>query len=99
MKNFYNSALHWNRKSFAVQRSFHNAICSLKFYLCLLILTGFLFTACKKEGSNTSAEELQNVNIHAVNSEGNVIDNYTSLSSQTMWELQQARAATARYGD
>ena len=44
-------------------------------------------------------DEAQSINSHAENSETRVIDNYTGLSSQTVWELQQARAATARYRD
>jgi hypothetical protein len=52
----------------------------------------------------TPAEEIQSkgslaksTNSLAAKSEGNVISDYTNLSKETICELQQVRAATARY--
>ena len=97
MKNLFSSVLRCNRKSFARRQSSYNVIFSLTFYFSLLSLIGFMFTACKKEGAITPTEDIQNVNSSVVNAESDIVTNYTSLSSQTIWELQQARAATARY--
>src|SRR6266508_6678074 len=60
-----------------------------------MILIGFLFTGCKKE--HTSVDEVQSINSHAVIPEGDVVNSYPGLSWQATWELQQARAATAKY--
>src|SRR5258705_9188322 len=98
MKNLYSSAMRCNRKSFAAYSLFRDVIYNVPLYFCLLILIGLLFTACKKEDANTSADNLQSVNSAAVNAEGDFLSSY-GLSWQTTWELQQARAATARYRD
>lgn len=67
--------------------------------ISVTVLTTVLLTACQKEEiQKTSSEELQSKTKHTVLFEGNVVDDY-GLSSQTTWELQQARAATARYRD
>jgi hypothetical protein len=92
MKNLFRSALRCHGKYFA-----ENHFAAL--FFSSMILVCFLFAGCKKEVSNTPADEMQSINSHAENSETRVIDNYTGLSSQTVWELQQARAATARYRD
>jgi hypothetical protein len=97
MKNLYGSAMRCNRKPFATYQLPHDIIYNVRLYFCLLILIGLLFTACQKEGVITSPEEPQNVNSHAANSEDDFLKNYSTLSSQTIWELQQARAATAKY--
>ena len=99
MKKSYSSAMRCNEKSFAATRPIQGVISNITLYFCLLTLIGIVFTACKKENANTSADEIQSINSHAANSEGDVLANYTGLSSQTMWELQQARAAVARYRD
>jgi hypothetical protein len=98
MKNLYSSAMRCNRKSVAAYSLFRDVIYNVPLYFCLLILIGLLFTACKKEDANTSADNLQSVNSAAVNAEGDFLSSY-GLSWQTTWELQQARAATARYRD
>ncbi len=98
MKNILSSALRCNRKSFAVHQSLYGVFSNAALFFCLMILTGLLFTGCKKESAN-SPDARQSINSRALNSEGNVINDYSFLSSQTIWELQQARAATARYRD
>jgi len=61
-----------------------------------LFMVVMLFVGCQKEVTKTSEEEPQNVNKHSVTPEGNVVNDY-GLSPRTVWELQQVRAATARY--
>ena len=52
---------------------------------CSMIALSLLFTACKKDEPVEPEDK------------GNILDDYEGLSAQTMWELQQARASTARY--
>jgi hypothetical protein len=97
MKNLYSSAMHCNRRTFAINHLFERAIYNISFYFGLLILVGLVLISCQKESVNTPATQVQSVNTHVVTSESNVVNDYTSLSAQTRWELQQARAATAKY--
>jgi hypothetical protein len=99
MKNLFNSALRCNRESFAVHQSLYAVFSNPGLFFCAIILTGLLLTGCKKENVNTPVNELPGINSRTGDPEGNVINNYTSLSPQTVWELQQARAATAKYRD
>lgn len=62
---------------------------------CFLLFTGFLFTGCSKEAALT--QENQTVAASSKSTEENVVMTYTGLAPQTVWELQQARASTARY--
>jgi len=59
------------------------------------LIAGLLFSSCQKEGLNTpaTAENL------SASSTSNPLTIYKGLAQQTMWELQQARAATAKYKD
>ncbi len=98
MKNLFSGALRCNRKSVATFQLPNSVIYNVRFYFASLILIGLLLTACKKENASTSADNIQNINSAAANSEGDFVSNY-GLSLQTTWELQQARAATARYRD
>lgn len=97
MKNFYNSALHCNRRSFAAHRQLNGVFSSVIFYFGLLILIGLILMSCKKEGVNSSPTELQSTAAHVAPSEANPLNSYMGLSAKTLWELQQARAATAKY--
>jgi hypothetical protein len=97
MKPLYSSALRCSRKSFAVNRLFQGGIYSLPVFFSLFISIGLLFIACQKEGVRTAGEDLQTINSAAANAENDVVSNYTGLSWQTTWQLQQARAATAKY--
>jgi hypothetical protein len=77
-------------------------------FFCTTILTGFLFTSCQKQVldetksinplSGSNAKQISAAN-NVKNEDAEVINMYSGLSRQTMWELQQARAATARYRD
>ena len=70
----------------------HNSFISLT----LVLLLGIAIMSCQKPGSDLSPNaDSQAVNV--VTSESEVLNNYSGLSWQTQWQLQQARAATARY--
>lgn len=69
-------------------------------FFCFTIFMVFLFSSCQKqalvEPKNSDAVAIDNgKNI----SDGQILDMYSGLSDQTRQELQQARAATARYRD
>jgi len=87
-----------NRQVFASNQTTNRHRLAVIFY-STMVLIGILSSGCKKENSNAVANELQSTNSNASAPESNPIDSYTGLSPQTTWELQQARAATARYRD
>jgi len=88
MKNLFRGALCCKEKSFV----------NVLTYAVTLVLATLLFVGCQKEAIKTSAGESQEINKASVSPEGDVVNDY-GLPSQTVWELQQARAATARYRD
>lgn len=104
MKNLSHSVLRYNTGSFSVQQLLYVVIRHVALIICPLLVIVFS-SGCKKEALNTPLTEIQNGNTLAIksagsaanNSEGNVAKDYTGLSKQTAWELQQARAATAKY--
>lgn len=69
------------------------------FWMMTIVVASMLISSCQKDVSNTPSQQDEAINSHAANSKGNALTNYTGLSSQTVWELQQARAATAKYQD
>lgn len=93
MKHLLNGAWRRNTNSFANQKPSRGFIYNS---LLITIVTSALVTGCKRENSNSELQQPQSVN-RAANLQGNAVSNYTNLSSQTLWELQQARAATAKY--
>jgi hypothetical protein len=94
MKNLNHSESYSNKKSLTVQ-----LLNGIKNYAALLffsiILVG-VFTGCEKQDMKPVKEPGSS---QAKRSDGNVVNDYTGLSSKTAWELKQARAATARYRD
>ena len=65
-------------------------------YGFILPMAAIVFAGCQKEAMKASVDEAQNINKHSIIPEGDVVNDY-GLPPQTVWELQQARAATARY--
>src|SRR5258705_12857351 len=71
-------------------------------YLAVLLGT-LLFTGCEKQAVNETKSEAPLLtsdasvkNNSSVKSDAEFLNMYQGLSKQTSWELQQARAATAR---
>jgi hypothetical protein len=95
MKNLVSSALRRNRRSFASSQTSNHSV--LLFSTVLFI--GFLMTGCKKENSNTAAEEIQSRSNQSVATESNGFGNYKGLAPETVSELQQAKIATAKYNN
>ena len=92
MKNIYSSALRYSKKN----SPFIN-LESPAFIISLLIIIGFFFASCQKEMDNTPASATESISSIASTNEATVLSNYNGISVQTMLELQQARAASARY--
>jgi len=65
-------------------------------FLLLIVLVGILASCEQPDVAPTNAP-FKDVSTSATAVEPNVITMYSSLSMQTAWELQQARAAAARY--
>lgn len=92
MENIFTSALRY-RKSFALTNML--LVCSYILIACAIVLISVLFSSCQKQNVSNSAEESQAA--MAKSSQANPVMLYSGLSDQTTWELQQARAATAKY--
>lgn len=104
MKKTSRNTLRLNRGNFRVNQLLYNVIRPSTLFICLLLFMVFSW-GCKKEPSNTPVNEIQNTN-HLMTKakgsaadkfDGNFVNDYTGLSNETRWELQQARAATAKY--
>jgi hypothetical protein len=88
MKQQLNSAWRCNRKTFALSNSL--------FAFTLLLVSSTLFlSSCQKEAVQEHEEHVSKSAV--AESDANVLNHYMGLSFQTKWELQQARAATAKY--
>jgi hypothetical protein len=93
MKNSLISAWRLEKKGFGFTQA-------ITLFLCSALLTGVLFSSCQKQGYEPqSTDPLITSNAVGNNSDAEVLNMYSGLSTRTMWELQQARAATARYRD
>jgi len=91
MKRLFSCAKRHNQRSFALLQTSKNPL-----ILSTILFIGLLFTGCKKNVSvTTPEEEIQT----AASSKSNGFGNYTGLLPGTVWELQQAKIATARYND
>jgi hypothetical protein len=86
MKSLISSAMHCNRRSIV-----SNAV----WYL--IAATGILFMGCSKENMKPTDQPNQNQVANSQVAEAAFFNLYSGLSKQTLWELQQARAATAKY--
>ncbi|NCU06289.1 MAG: hypothetical protein GXC73_20230 [Chitinophagaceae bacterium] len=66
-----------------------------------LALLLFFAVSCAKEASTTSNSLQDNMLMNKTSMliPGDMLTNYSGLQATTLWELQQARAATARYRD
>lgn len=91
MKHAFNGAMRHYRKSFAIPKPFNGIG---KTAICLLVIA-LVFTNCTKQAVTKIPDEIQMP--AAKNTQADVLNFYSGLSHQIQWELQQARAATAKY--
>ena len=97
MKNSFISALRCWGKSFALK---YSVIRNATLCFCFTTFTAFLFSSCQKQALvEPKNPDLLTVDNAKRNSDAKIINMYSGLSKQTIHELQQARAATARYRD
>ena len=61
------------------------------------LFIGLLITACNKSHVNAGTGDIQNKNNQSLRAELNGFGNYTGLDPETVWQLQQAKIATAKY--
>jgi hypothetical protein len=96
MKNVLNSAWRCNHTAIALYKAIMGFVQHPVQFSAFLVLC-LAGTACQKEGikENTSTDAVQAIQGKEGRSE--VINYYSGLSWQTTMELQQARAATAKY--
>jgi hypothetical protein len=101
MKNLFNDAKRHIRKSFAIMhgRCNHNLESNslpngLPFTVLVFIACIFI-SACQKQNTSSDAEQAQLPS--NIKSDANAVMLYDGVSDLTSWQLQQARAATAKY--
>jgi hypothetical protein len=90
MKKIINGVIRHNRISFVLHQLNHIGLITAIGFFTIAFISG-----CKKESENKNVEEMQMP--MAKNSQADVLNAYGDLSKPTLWELQQARAATAKY--
>jgi hypothetical protein len=71
----------------------------MKFFSLTVLLSDLLFTACKKQDTNVPGNETQVMDNTGMNGDEEFRQSHERHSPKTWLELQQARAATARYQD
>jgi hypothetical protein len=96
MNQQLNGAWRCNRKTIAHTILLNGSFGNVKFFAIMLIMSSLFLISCQKEAVHDyNTEHLSKSAV--AESSGNVLNEYTGLSFLTKWELQQARAATARY--
>lgn len=92
---------------FGQQLSYKHEWNKKAFFYSMILFVSISFTACQKElandlknqplvTENASKDKPESAD-KMMSTDFNFIKSYSGLSSQTAWELQQARSATARY--
>ena len=105
MKKLFNASKGRNANNVAALPLLSGFTRNTKFLYYLAVLLGaLLFTGCEKQAINETRNEAQPLSLKMQpsvtgNSDAEFLNMYDGLSKQTSWELQQARAATARYRD
>ena len=97
MKKLSNAALCSNGKYFAAHPFLYGVTRYAALFFGSMILIGFLFTGCKKQDMNAPENDAQLASNSVMNTEEEFRTYYDGLDRQTLGELQQVRAATAKY--
>lgn len=98
MKKLFNPSTGCNAKNIAAKQFLHrfNRNKGSFFYLAVFLST-FLFIGCKKQDINLSENETKTKSNKEMNTDEEFRNCYNGLDGRTLWELLQARAATAKY--
>ena len=100
MKKLFKAASGSQGKYFSMHQS---TLCITRYAAYLfgsLILIGFLFSGCKKQDMNIPKHDAQVTSNKVFNTDEEFrkkYDRHTRIGWRTLWELLQARVATARY--
>ena len=95
MKHLFSSALRYHSKTFApTQKNNYNLV-----LFCTTLAIVLLMSGCQKGSLNSKPEEVQSKNSQPAQKESAGFGNYIGLAPETIWELQQAKIATARYNN
>ena len=95
MKHLFSGALRYHSKTFApTQKNNYNLV-----LFCTTLAIVLLMSGCQKGSLNSKPEEVQSKNSQPAQKESTGFGNYIGLAPETMWELQQAKIATARYNN
>ena len=99
MKSLLTSAMRFTKKSFTRNHTISNPA---GLFLWSIIFAAIYCTSCQKQAAEIASPDVTS-DAKVVSADNpnasEVVNMYSGLSSTTMWELQQARAATARYRD
>ena len=99
MKNLFNRATDRPIKTFMNTTANQSTWNAQPFFYLVILVTAFLFTACKKYAADkpqTNSEEKVASN-NGIKTEADLLTRYNGLDPQTLSELQQVHAATAKY--
>ena len=91
MKQLLNGVNRRNGNSIALSHGTYRVIIGVS-----VILSCLVFTGCQKEATTNEGQQVQPASMPK-SSDANTLNFYTGLDGLTMWQLQQARAATAKY--
>jgi hypothetical protein len=95
MKSITNGAMHRNGDYFPTEQFTIVILKKVALFFCSTLFAAILLISCKKEVAANAESQPQSTNANS--SEAEFMNFYNYLSPQTSWELQQARAATAKY--
>ena len=98
MKNLLNTTVHRRINSISKTQPVAAAWSAQAVIYFIMLITTFLFTACKKYNANEPNEEEQTMSTKA-NVASPAFLNTSGISGQTIGELMQVRAATMKYQD
>jgi hypothetical protein len=92
MKKFISGAMHRAGQLFAQK---HPSFGKQLYTFAFLLFSGFLFSSCQKESLPVNENEVAAPASLVVKMEA--LNRYTGIAPATLWELQQAKAASAKY--
>ena len=99
MKKLFNVFKDPNAKTIISLRLYHKFSKNIRPLGLASLLAVILFSSCQKQDLNSSANDVIPMGNNKMSAENTVLVSYEGLNAQTLWQLQQVRAATARYRD
>lgn len=97
MKRLFNRATDRPTKTSVNTRVNHITMNARPFLYLVILFTALSLTACKKDAADKPNNEEQLASSKGIKTDSELLTYYSGLNPQTLWELQQVRAATAKY--